>query len=101
MASSDSNSHVAQLSDSLRQLEAQQATQGDHDNVSESPLAPTVPRTPHSRDDYGFRKSGLSSPHLPPEPNNPTHTRNNHLVPDPNGLGWPGKPIPEILSNKL
>ncbi|KAF8803778.1 GTP-cyclohydrolase I, catalyzes the first step in the folic acid biosynthetic pathway, partial [Phlegmacium glaucopus] len=44
-------------------------------------------RCPISRDGYGFRKSGISTPFNPP-----SGTPNSHeLVPDPNGLGWPAK----------
>ena len=63
MTSSDDVSHVILLNDSLHQALIEQ-----HD----------VP----SRDDYGFRKSGISTPIDNPLVN---------LVPDPNGLGWPGE----------
>ncbi|KAG5653085.1 hypothetical protein H0H81_002384 [Sphagnurus paluster] len=97
-------SHVAQLSDSLRQLEAQQTatTSDSHEDLhdlQQFPTNPKIPKTPHSRDDYGFRKSGISSPHLPPDPNNPTRHSPvdlHNIVPDPNGLGWPGESLKNI-----
>ncbi|KAF9468909.1 hypothetical protein BDZ94DRAFT_1152708 [Collybia nuda] len=53
-----------------------------------------IPRRPLSRDGYGFRNSGISTPMSPlADPNNvqPTQIgRLDSLVPDPNGLGWPG-----------
>ncbi|GLB33488.1 putative GTP cyclohydrolase I [Lyophyllum shimeji] len=97
MDSSSNSSHVALLSDSLRQLQAQQASASSSnqpDDVQEVPLTPKIPRTPHSRDDYGFRKSGIASPQLPTDPNNPTRFSPvdlSNIVPDPNGLGWPAK----------
>ncbi|KAG6866496.1 hypothetical protein C0991_003040 [Blastosporella zonata] len=81
-------SHVALLSDSLRELQVKQATTDDDDDERK------LPKTPHSRDDYGFRKSGIASPHLPADPNNPRHFSPvdlHNIVPDPNGLGWPAK----------
>ncbi|RDB20481.1 GTP cyclohydrolase 1 [Hypsizygus marmoreus] len=95
MTSSEDVSHVALLSDSLRQLQFQQAS-ADPDSLTpgDEPQhvrrTPTIPRTPHSRDDYGFRKSGISSPQLPLDPNHPiTYDLSgmvNNIVPDPNGL---------------
>lgn len=66
MTSSDDVSHVTLLNDSLHQILTEHVTEHDV----------------RSRDDYGFRKSGISTPiHKPLE----------NLVPDPNGLGWPGE----------
>jgi hypothetical protein len=67
MTSSDDVSHVILLNDSLHQVLTEHVTQ--HDVVK-------------SRDEYGFRKSGIATPIDNPLVN---------LVPDPNGLGWPGK----------
>ncbi|KAF8897212.1 hypothetical protein BD779DRAFT_1489600 [Infundibulicybe gibba] len=67
-------SHVALLADSLRQLETQQGS-------------------PHPREAYGFRRSGVATPLTPANPESttpPPHSSDN-LVPDPNGLGWPAK----------
>jgi GTP cyclohydrolase I len=95
MSSSDHRvSHdIALLSDSLRQLQAQQETAKPvDDDVTQNP-DDMIPRTIHSRDDYGFRKSGILTPSS--GPNNPTQLSPNqpmdNVVPDPNGLGWPGK----------
>ncbi|KAG6831880.1 hypothetical protein H0H92_006997 [Tricholoma furcatifolium] len=82
------HSQVNLLADSLRQLQAQRdVADDDEDRV--------VPKTPHSRDDYGFRKSGIASPHLPTDPNNAIRHFSpvdfHNIVPDPHGLGWPAK----------
>lgn len=70
-----------ELSGSLRRLQSQQAESEDF----------TLKRS-ISRDGYGFRKSGISTPLIPAStPDGPQHTQlANELVPDPNGLGWPG-----------
>ncbi|TFK73009.1 GTP cyclohydrolase I [Pluteus cervinus] len=90
------SSHVAQLDDSLRQLqlkqEASEATPGDdHDAL---PVANPVSWNPLTKDGYGFRKSGVSTPLGPsnvPDVNTSLSPGNSELVPDPNGLGWPAK----------
>lgn len=93
-----SSSHGALLSDSLRQLEIQQAAAAtatashSSDDLHEIHLTPKLPRTPHSRDDYGFRKSGISSPQSSADPNNPSRVP-YEVGHDPNGLGWPGEPV--------
>ncbi|KAF8076067.1 hypothetical protein FPV67DRAFT_1664375 [Lyophyllum atratum] len=96
MDPSNGYSHVSLLSDSLRQLEVQQASAnpGPSNQADDAQEPPSTARTPHSRDDYGFRKSGISSPRLPTDPNNPTRFTPvdlQNIVPDPNGLGWPAK----------
>ncbi|KAJ2915032.1 hypothetical protein MD484_g5400, partial [Candolleomyces efflorescens] len=67
----DGASSVALLEDSLTRLQT-------------GPVDYT-PRRPPSRDGYGFRKSGVSTPLKQEQPPIP------ELVPDPNGLGWPAK----------
>jgi hypothetical protein len=76
----------ADLSDSLQQLHAQQQQQDVDDDV---PGHYDPPAIQHSRDDYGFRRSGISTPMS--GPNNSSPNRLDIVVPDPNGLGWPGK----------
>ena len=68
-----------ELSGSLRRLQSQQdLSVEDH------------PKRSISRDGYGFRKSGISTPLIPAStPDGPQHLA-NELVPDLNGLGWPG-----------
>ncbi|KAG2013348.1 GTP cyclohydrolase I [Coprinopsis cinerea AmutBmut pab1-1] len=71
----------ASLSDSLNRL------------ITDDQLKSYTPKSPPSRDGYGFRSSGLNSP-LPPHPDqnhSSTTPTSDHLVPDPNGLGWPAK----------
>lgn len=109
MPHSDGAAHVALLSDSLRQLQVQQEST-QNDSLTEQPeegvhgvedpqpatSSDVVPRRPLSRDGYGFRKSGISTPMSPlADPNNvqPQIGRLDSLVPDPNGLGWPGELI--------
>lgn len=87
MASSlDGPSHVALLSDSLQRLHTHQESTPDS-HIIRDPQSPT-PRSPHSRDGYGFRISGVSTP-LTHVPN--LSQLSTELVPDPNGLGWPGE----------
>lgn len=72
-----------ELSGSLRQLQSQQADSEDFTLIEERPQRSI------SRDGYGFRKSGISTPVSTPDgPYQPQLA--NELVPDPNGLGWPG-----------
>lgn len=73
------------LSDSLRRLQTQQLTTPSDSVIIDSPKS-------LSRDGYGFRKSGISTPLiLASTPDGPHHSQLAHeLVPDPNGLGWPG-----------
>ncbi|KAJ3574537.1 hypothetical protein NP233_g1707 [Leucocoprinus birnbaumii] len=52
--------------------------------VKEDEQQVSYPRTPHSRDGYGFRQSGVSTPHNPDS--GPSQRRLDELVPDPNGL---------------
>lgn len=59
------------------------------------------PRTPHSHDGYGFKKSGCSTSQNPDRVES-TCVRLDQLIPDPNGLGWPGKvPHSFVLSTIL
>ncbi|KAF8225417.1 GTP cyclohydrolase I [Tricholoma matsutake] len=87
MSHSDEISHVSLLSDSLRQLQVQQQTAKPVDDDVTQDGDAVIPRTTHSRDDYGFRKSGISTPLS--GLNN--LSRIDNIVPDPNGLGWPAK----------
>jgi GTP cyclohydrolase I len=80
------------LTDNLHQLQVQQQTAQD-DVTQQS----AIPRTIHSRDDYGFRRSGLSTPLLGPS-QLALNGRSRGLVPDPNGLGWPGESAACILT---
>ncbi|KAF9452152.1 GTP cyclohydrolase I [Macrolepiota fuliginosa MF-IS2] len=92
--------NAEQLTDSLHKLKNQQdavtldasPTSSSDQNQPEKDNEPQVsyPRTPHSRDGYGFRKSGVSTPLNVPESGS-NHRRPEELVPDPNGLGWPAK----------
>jgi len=68
------------LSDSLRSLQAS----GD---IAEerTPLKRSI-----SRDGYGFRKSGMSTPLISASTPDAHHSQ-LELVPDPHGLGWPAK----------
>ncbi|KAG5340464.1 hypothetical protein C0989_001480 [Termitomyces sp. Mn162] len=84
--SSHDSFHVAQFADSLHKLQIKQAASDDNDND----IYRKHPKTPLSRDEYGFRKSGIASPQLPSDPNNPASVDLHNIVPDPNGLGWPG-----------
>lgn len=64
------------LSESLRRID-------DQESQSEEQRSLT------SKDGYGFRKSGISTPASISD--GPHHSQSAHeLVPDPNGLGWPG-----------
>lgn len=77
-----SESHVALLSDSLHRLQIQQQQEQQ-------------PTANGSRDGYGFRRSGLSTPQIQSQQaaadELPSSTLAQELlVPDPNGLGWPG-----------
>lgn len=88
--SSHDSFHVAQFAQSLHKLQANQAA--GHDDVHDDDASFRHPKTPLSRDEYGFRKSGIASPQLPSDPNNPMPVDLHNIVPDPNGLGWPGAP---------
>ena len=72
-----------ELSGSLRQLQSQQPESEDFTLIEERPQGSI------SRDGYGFRKSGISTPVSTPDGPHHLHLA-NELVPDPNGLGWPG-----------
>ncbi|KAF6762808.1 GTP cyclohydrolase I [Ephemerocybe angulata] len=76
----DGASEVALLSTELQRLQTTDTNQ----------KSTYVPRTPASRDGYGFRKSGVSTP-LKPTADEQSFTSTSELVPDPHGLGWPAK----------
>lgn len=83
MSSSADPSHAAVLADSLQRLQQQQEEQ------------PPVNGSAILRGGYGFRRSGLSTPqiqsqHAPPDELPSSTLAQDLLVPDPNGLGWPG-----------
>ncbi|PPQ92371.1 hypothetical protein CVT25_008721 [Psilocybe cyanescens] len=93
-------SHVALLSDSLQRLQVEQQQSSADDQSGEDVLdpdvqgPPNIPKSPISRDGYGFRKSGVSTPLTHGLPNDSllsSHLAQDLLVPDPNGLGWPAK----------
>jgi hypothetical protein len=92
------DSSPAQLAHSLHQLKIQQDA-ADQGPARSAPLSPDgsdheiyQPRTPRSRDGYGFRKSGVNTPLNPETPGlSKALGRVEELVPDPNGLGWPGE----------
>ena len=75
------------LSDSLRRLQTQKVDgESKPGVVAEERI---LPQRSISRDGYGFRKSGMSTPLISAStPDGPHHSK--ELVPDPNGLGWPG-----------
>ncbi|KAH9482950.1 GTP cyclohydrolase 1 [Psilocybe cubensis] len=91
------SSHVALLSDTLQrlQVEQQQSSTEPQTGEDDSQGPPYIPKSPISRDGYGFRKSGVSTPlttHGVPNDSLPSsHLAQDLLVPDPNGLGWPAK----------
>jgi len=94
MATSDDASHVAALEDSLQRLQVQQrptsGQPGEQNLIQDSKRSVSVPRSPISRDGYGFRRSGVSTPLTQaPLVDGAPHS---HLaqVPDLDGLGWPG-----------
>ena len=91
------SSHVSRLDDSLRLLQQQQdapaSAPGDQEADVISPANP-VSWDPRTKDGYGFRKSGVSTPlaqNQQPLDLNLSSVAAAELVPDPNGLGWPGK----------
>lgn len=49
-----------------------------------------IQRVPTPREGYGFRKSGVSTPVTQSEAQPTSQLSLDSLVPDPNGLGWPG-----------
>ncbi len=50
-------------------------------------------RSPQSHDGYGFKKSGINTPFYASQQADPGPIRQrlDELLPDSNGLGWPGK----------
>ena len=68
---------------SLCQFSSQDSQQAEPENFT---LIEEQPKRSTSRHGYGFRKSSISTPVLTPD----TPQLANELVPDPNGLGWPG-----------
>jgi len=85
--------HVNALSDSLKRLQVQQNLITNDDVVSDTvPITHTLPASP--REGYGFRRSGLSTPIVASQKVDGASLQLSHLsslVPDPNGLGWPGE----------
>ena len=78
---------VDALSGSLCRLQAQ-GDEGDSIPITEEGKSP---KRSISRDGYGFRKSGMSTPLISASTLDSPHSQlTNELVPDPNGLGWPG-----------
>jgi hypothetical protein len=94
-------SHVA---DTLQRLQVQQDQSiqypetGEPPNPlkSDPPHNSSPPRTPITREGYGFRKSGISTPIGPSSTHAGSQISQDALVPDPNGLGWPGAPFTSI-----
>jgi GTP cyclohydrolase IA len=76
---------VDALSDSLRRLQTQKIDGESKTGVIEEGI---LLKRSISRDGYGFRKSGMSTPLI--SASTPDGPRSKELVPDPNGLGWPG-----------
>jgi len=78
-----------QLSEYLHHLKARQ--DGDEAAPTHEPSCKPS-KTPISRDGYGFRKSGVSTPQISDQISDtlPVSQRVTDLVPDPHGLGWPG-----------
>lgn len=94
LMASDDASHVAALADSLQRLQVQQrptaSEQSEEINlIQDSKRSVSVPRT---RDGYGFRRSGISTPLVDGTPH--SHLAQELQVPDLDGLGWPGASLP-------
>ena len=99
-------SNSAALLEKLHRLKLRQEDSTD-DAAPGSPLNPNSsqekgeeqqmldPRTPHSHDGYGFKNSGSSTFQNPGQVDSSSgRIRLDQLIPDPNGLGWPGKDLP-------
>ncbi|KAF5322304.1 hypothetical protein D9619_001046 [Psilocybe cf. subviscida] len=92
-------SNITLLADTLQRLhvvqQEQQQLKPDATEASEHPTQQSdtmsVPRTPISRDGYGFRRSGISTPQIGYDGQRESQISQDLLVPDPNGLGWPAK----------
>ncbi|PFH52603.1 hypothetical protein AMATHDRAFT_46151 [Amanita thiersii Skay4041] len=95
------NTFSTVLSASLQRI--QEGTQSHFDSDShhingapEDDAQPTsspsihTPRTPISREGYGFRRSGMSTPAKQSDPDESSSQKTEDTLPDPNGLGWPG-----------
>lgn len=84
--------HYVHLSDTLQVLKSQQ------DNPDQVPTTHKQSKTPNSRDGYGFRKSGISTPQISDQLSQsdglPLSQLISNPLPDPNGLGWPGSHAP-------
>jgi GTP cyclohydrolase I len=104
MTSAADASHVALLSSNLQRLQVQQQQSTVTDSESEAHSEEENPirdsqkpsSVPISRDGYGFRRSGVSTPLIQSQQAAadmlPSSTLAQELlVPDPNGLGWPAK----------
>jgi GTP cyclohydrolase I len=89
---SDDASHVAALAVSLERLQVQRPTTTEQSEekglIQDSKRSVSVPRSPISKDGYGFRRSGVSTPLVDGGPH--SHLAQELLVPDLDGLGWPG-----------
>ena len=89
-----SSADITHLSQSLQRLHVQQhqhQPDASPDHLSRDlPDDPRpIPRTPISRDGYGFRRSGVTTPAHPTDlPAIPP--KDLDLILDHNGLGWPG-----------
>ena len=105
----DSTEHREILSDSLRKLQIKtQEEEQEHHSSTSSPQPtrgpdaehatvndpqsfaigqPPTALSPHVREGYGFRPtSGISTPVV-----SSVQVGMGGLIPDPNGLGWPGE----------
>lgn len=76
------------MSDPASELSAQLTRLQVDPKTGASNATTYVPRRPASRDGYGFRRSGVSTPILEKPDEAPAEPP---VVPDPNGLGWPAK----------
>lgn len=102
------SSHVQILSDTLERLQVTREAAiplpgpppGDHHPNSQDAQilsqpgnsTPSTPWNPQTKDGYGFRNSGVSTPlNTAPLPDINTSSPAGDFVPDPNGLGWPGE----------
>ena len=94
MATSDDASHFAALADSLQRLKVQQRSTTSEQSGEENLIQDSKRSAcPISKDGYGFRSPGISTPLTKvPLVDGVPHSQlpQELLVPDLNGLGWPG-----------